>query len=417
MKKLKSGKEEIVYLLSKVIKKYTEETGQEVVKNTNRKNYESIAIYLSSISNQLPEKSAEWETDQYKVEVNTSSEYPYRKYDITGGQIKDALNGIVSNPRPFLLDACYVYLFGVGRKGFEKNITDDNLVENNIVNQQIDMAAADSYKEELHNKIKQLERLNNRKKNKLVFLVVIALFLAQACLYLFFQSKKHENNLEQLKGDMSLLPYTPNQKEIDSLEGIWLCYTGSPQARISDDNRYHKVVPNIVEVVYKDGYFIYNRYGASFNHVGFMQMESPNIVSIYSRIKNSTGAIESPRHSLMDLNKGKDYIAAMSTSWNFDTGEKNRIIGIREIYRKLGKGGSLQEVMNQIENASCQCKILKWTKPDKTVETFYLKNERLETITPNGVQKLINEKSILLNEPDSSIILYDTALLKKQLFK
>ena len=114
MKKLKSGKEEIVYLLARVIEQYKQETGQEIVQNTNRKNYESIAILLSNISNQLPEKHIEWETETYTQESNNNLEYPYRKYDITGGQIKDALNGVVSNPRHFLVDACYVYLFGKG---------------------------------------------------------------------------------------------------------------------------------------------------------------------------------------------------------------------------------------------------------------------------------------------------------------
>ncbi len=410
MKKLKSGKEEIIYLLTKVIERYTQETGQEIVQNTNRKNYESIAILLSNISNQLPEKSVEWETETYPAEAGSKQqEYPYRKYDITGGQIKDALNGVVSNPRHFLIDACYIYLYGKGRLGFERNPVDENLFDKKL-SLEVDGIAIEENKEALlHKKIDELERQNNKRKNRLIFFVVLVLFLAQACLYLLMQAKSKANTLEQLKADMSILPYQPTKAEIDSLEGIWLCYTGSPQARISDPNRFHKVVPNVVEVTYKDGYFIFNRYGASFNHVGYMQMESPGVVSIYSRIKNNSGKIESPRHSLMNLNFSKGYAAAMSTSWNFDAGNRNRIVGIREVYRKLGKGGSIQEVINEIENASCQCKIIRWTKPDKTVETFYLKNEKLESISPKEVQALINENSIMLNEPDSGIILHDTA--------
>lgn len=412
MKKLKSGKEEIIYLLSKVIEKYTEETGHEVVQNTNRKNYESIAILLSGISNQLPEKFTEWETESYPTESNKTLEYPYRKYDITGGQIKDALNGVVSNPRHFLVDASYVYLYGKGRLGFEKDPIDENLIEKKAAFEPTETSQQETQEELLNKKVVELERQNNRRKNRLIFTIVVALFLAQSCLYFFFQAKSKGNTLEQLKTDMSILPYQPTKAEIDSLEGIWLCYTGSPQARISDPNRYHKVVPNIVEISYKDGYFVFNRYGASFNHVGYMQMESPSVISIYSRIKNNSGKIESPRHSLMNLNLSKGYAAAMSTSWNFDAGSKNRIVGIREVYRKLGKGGSIQEVINEIENASCQCKIIRWTKPDKTIETFYLKNEQLEKVSPKEIQSLIDEKSILLNEPDNGIIILDTVVNK-----
>ena len=57
---------------------------------------------------------------------------------------------------------------------------------------------------------------------------------------------------------MNLLPYQPTQAEIDSLQGLWLCYTGSPQARISDANRYHKVVSNLVNISYKNGYFTFD---------------------------------------------------------------------------------------------------------------------------------------------------------------
>ena len=73
-----------------------------------------------------------------------------------------------------------------------------------------------------------------------------------------------------------------------------------------------------------------------------MQFESPGIVSVYSTVKSSSGKTESPRHSLLSLSSGNKYLAAISASWNFDVGDKNRIIGIREIYIKLGKGGSIE---------------------------------------------------------------------------
>ncbi len=163
-----------------------------------------------------------------------------------------------------------------------------------------------------------------------------------------------------MKSDLQLLPYQPSQAEIDSLEGIWLCYTGSPQARISDNNRFHKVVSNILDVKYKDGYFTFNRYGASFDHVGSMQFEAPWLVSIHSSVKNNSNSIESPRHSLMWLNTAGPFISVISASWNFDAGPRNQIIGIREVYEKQGKGGRVEEVINTLENASCRCKIVNW---------------------------------------------------------
>ena len=62
MQNIKTGKEEIIYLLTRAIEKYRTETGQQIVQNTNRKNYESLAILLSEISNQLPLRSEEFGT-------------------------------------------------------------------------------------------------------------------------------------------------------------------------------------------------------------------------------------------------------------------------------------------------------------------------------------------------------------------
>lgn len=204
---------------------------------------------------------------------------------------------------------------------------------------------------------------------------------------------------------MNILPYQPTQLEIDSLEGVWLCYIGSPQARISNPSRYHKVVSNLVDIHYKDGYFTYNRYGASFNHIGYMQFESPGIVSVYSRIKNSTGKTESPRHSLLNLNTDTKFLAAISASWNFDVGDNNKIIGIREIYIKLGKGGTIEEVINNIENASCQCKIIRWHQVNNQVKSYYLKNELLDSIKVDNLKTLINENSIILSIPQEGLII------------
>ncbi|MCU0321835.1 MAG: hypothetical protein MUE72_05420 [Chitinophagaceae bacterium] len=406
MKKVKSGKEEIIYLLKAAIEHFQAETGQEIVLNTNRKNYEALAIVLSNISNQLPNRFEEWGTQPYTPSYNQSSqEYPYRKYDITGGQIKDALSGIVSNPRPFLIDACYVYLFGMGRKAFEANPVDEQLLE--MSEDEKKGEASIQYQDDYHLKAELAELVQQKKKSKQKVLLLSALLVFFAVvvatlLFLFIQSK---NDWVTTKKDMNLYTYQPTTAEIDSLEGIWLCYTGSPQARISDANRYHKVVSNLVEVKYKKGYFTYNRFGASFDHIGHMQYESPGVVSVFSKVKSITGKNESPRHSLLNLNTNNNLKPAISASWSFDVGENNKIIGIREVYIKLGKGGQLEEVINELENASCQCKIVRWHQPNKAVKTFYLKNELLDSISNKELIPLINEKSILLSEPETGLII------------
>ena len=94
-----------------------------------------------------------------------------------------------------------------------------------------------------------------------------------------------------------------------------------------------------------------------------------------------------------------------SDSWNFDIGKKNKIIGIREVYTKLGKGGDIEEVINDIENASCGCKIIKWHKPDNSIRSFYLKNEILDSISSPELKSLIDEKSILLGRPQEGVVL------------
>jgi len=182
MKKIKTGKEEIIYLLSKAIEKYKIETGQEIIQNTNRKNYEGLAIVLSEISNQLPYKSAELGTENYTPDPNPKNDkYPYRKYDITGGQIKDALIGIVSHPRPFLIDACYVYLFNIGRKAFEKNPVDDNLVEQTEEERQMATQQAETENIELKKQLEALtaQQLSTHQKKKTItaFALLLAVLL------------------------------------------------------------------------------------------------------------------------------------------------------------------------------------------------------------------------------------------------
>ncbi|MEY2902433.1 MAG: hypothetical protein RLY89_1539, partial [Bacteroidota bacterium] len=139
---LKKGKEEIIYLLNKCIEKFQLETGKDIVQNTNRKNYEGLAITLSEISNQLPFTSEKFGHQSYEADNNNgNTSYPFRKYDITGGQIKDSLLGLVASPRPFLVDTCYIYVYGMGRQAFELSLPDDFLVQKVLS----DSSAKDSF--------------------------------------------------------------------------------------------------------------------------------------------------------------------------------------------------------------------------------------------------------------------------------
>jgi len=413
MKNIKKGKEEIIYLLSKVLEKYKSETGIQIIQNTNRKNYESLAILLSEISKELPNKSEEWGNEKYAQDLSPKTkDYPYRKYDITGGQIKDALNGIVSNPRPFLVDACYVYLFGMGRKRFAENPVDDKLIAQTNFNEKNTTGVSEENSLDLKNQLSKSKKRNKKKTILIILGMILLISISFYTFYLYSESTKLSAEWSILKKDMNILPYQPTKNEIDSLSGVWICYTGSPQARVSDPNRYHKIVPNILSVEYKNGYFLFNRYGASFDHVGYMQFESPGIVSIHSRVKNNADVTESPRHSLMNIFDDSQYLTAISSSWNFDVGNKNKIIGIREVYQKLGSGGSLKEVINEVENASCQCKIIRWQKENGELKSYYLKNEILDSLKLPEMQSLIDENSILLMKPQQGIILSNDTLLQ-----
>ena len=139
---------EIIYLLTRCIEKYQQETGMALVPNTNKKNYEPLSILLSEISNRLPETAESMQHIPYTPDAKKhTTEYPFRKYDITGGQIRDAFMGLVANPRPFLVDACYIYLYKVGRQGFELNPVDE----------QLERKIKAAY---LHSDIETLERTN-----------------------------------------------------------------------------------------------------------------------------------------------------------------------------------------------------------------------------------------------------------------
>ena len=410
---LKRGKEEIIYLLNKCIEKFQLETGKSVIQNTNRKNYEALAIQLSEISNLLPSTNEKFGHAVYEPDPQFNiANYPFRKYDITGGQIKDALMGLVANPRSFLIDTCYIYLYGVGRQAFELNPVDISLVASeNSESESKDSYSIITENQQLKLKLASLVKETDKKIfNRLRFYRMIFIPLCVCLLIggIYFWKKQNESftALDTITKDFNILPYRVKASEKEHIEGIWLCYTGSPQARPSDPNRYHKVVANLVEIKYKDGYFTYYRYGAGFNHTGYVQFESPNVLSIHSRIMNGSNKTEYPRHSLMSLTKNNKFQTSISASWNFDAGNNKRIIGIREVYEKIGKDGRIEEIINTPANASCQCKIIKWYQKNNDVQIFYLKNTILDSAKNVQLSQLIDDNSILLKDPETGVVIH-----------
>lgn len=408
--KLKSGKEEIGYLLEKVLDTYEQATDQRNARNTNPKNYEDIARLLSSISNELPNTARQLDHDPYLPDPNPKQvDYPHRKYDITGVQIKDAYHGLVANPRSFLIDACYIYLYGVGRKGFAQHPQDANLIEGVDASVALRLDEQESLRQQLATYRQEQEIATNQlnesfRKKKRVWLTSLLVCLALLGM-VTVRWVADRDQWATLRKDFTILPYQPTQAEIDSLSGIWLYYTGAPQARANDPNRFHQVANNLVEITYKSGYFIFNRHGANIDHIGYMQFESPSLVSIYSRVKTRSDKVESPIHALLRLDKGKRYLTSIATTWSFDMGDGNDMIGIRNVFIKQGKGGALEEITNTPENANCHCKIMKWVQPNNQTKTFQLKYHLLDTMANESLKALINEKSILLREPRSDVIL------------
>ena len=384
---LKTGKDEIIYLLECVFDKYESETGMEIVRNTNRRNYEDVARVLSQISGALPETSERLGHEPYPPDPNKLQvEYPHGAYDITGGQLKDAYNGVVSRPRQFLVDACYIYLYGKGRKAFEQQPVDANLL----------LDETDTEREELPQ-----PRYSAKKKLLLIGLPMVLLLLFAVLLQRYIALK---NAYHSMSIDMHILPYQPTAEEIEALEGVWLVYIGSPQARVSDANRYQQVVANVMDVKYKDGYFTFVRYGANFDHTGYLQYENQNTVSIHSYLSHRGDSVSSPRLSLLRLDEEGPFHRVISSSWNFDSAKHNDIIGIREIYMKQGSGGCVEEIINTLENSVCKCKIVRWRRPTGN-KTFQLKNISLNDLPDTALRIYLDENSILPRDPTKPIVI------------
>ena len=61
--------------------------------------------------------------------------------------------------------------------------------------------------------------------------------------------------------------------------------------------------------------------------------------------------------------------------------------------------------MNEIENSSCQCKVIRWHQDNNEVKTFHLKNELLDSLEMPEIRSLIDEHSILLKDQEDSMMI------------
>ncbi|MCA6475495.1 MAG: hypothetical protein IM541_06580, partial [Chitinophagaceae bacterium] len=205
---MSGGRGEIVYLTSRCMEKYRQESGQELVANTNKKNYEPLAMLLSDISNRLPETADTLQHLPYTPDAKKEkTEYPFRKYDITGGQIRDAFMGLVGNPRPFLLDSCYIYLYGKGRLGFDLYPTDQELVEKRSgeAGARQDTLSVFQENELLKEQLQELTKTPIATPKKSFQLLPMVLLLLPAMI-LGFLYWKQSNQLERYQQQMSLIP-------------------------------------------------------------------------------------------------------------------------------------------------------------------------------------------------------------------
>ncbi len=369
-----SNKEDLIDLIERVIEKYEKDTGDIINKNTNRENYVKLAKVLSEISKQLPFTSSDLLHEEYEEDMQANLSYPNRKYDITGGQLKDAYFGIVNKPRPYLIDACLIYLTGKGAGAIRENQS----------------ATANRW---------SLLQRNLLLKPKALIILLASSFVLILLLGITILQLGRLRVIETA--------YRPTAAEIKALSGIWLYYTGAPQARSNEPGRFRQFVNNIVEVKYQDGKFEFIRHGANINHYGYMVYNSPTVVSIHSYVKRrKNGEVLSPSHSLARLDSLKRSMLALSATWSFESDNRDEIIAIRNLYKKLADDGRLSEIKNTQDNAACKCKIMEWRFGNNSKQ-FKLQYQHLDEHENEELKRNLNEESILLLKPRKDVVLLE----------
>ena len=393
--KTKASQAELEYLFRKVIEKYNHEHIRKISGNTNKKTYEPLVKLLNDISIKFPETEMELKHEDYFA-------FTPGNLSFSAGQFMNAKLHFTQKPDQVIVDACYIYLFRVGQKGFRENPSDPKLAEIIKTNPSTSSPFHGIPDNNLSKRIKVIGY-------SLVIVLLIGLLAFKqyqlqcarsSATSLGTRFEREKKKWKTIKKDYSIMRYQPTRTEIDSLVGVWACYTGSPQTRRSITNRYHLGARNIVDIKYStDGYFTFTRYSTNFDQTGYIQYESPGLISIHSHKVNLSDSTLWPRHSLMFVNDGKPFHIAISAAWTFDTPPNEFIIGIREVYIKLGSGGKVTEIVNDGKSF----KRVQWIT-DKNKRTVYsISFVRIEQMNVS-FNDLLNEKSILQAIPQENLL-------------
>lgn len=362
---IKLGRNRIERLMRDLIEKYKTDTGHEFNASQTPSNYAGLANKLTERAKELHEID--------------SAMFPESNYNITATQIRNAYYAQVDNLKDYFYEACNLYLY--------------NKLSKHCI----------SHPELLDVKIEEVHATPKNYRKHYYFTLLILLVLLISFIAILFKWLDVNKQYDTIRKDLHILPYIPTQAEVDQVEGVWEVYTGSPQVRLSGDRGYKKTVSNVMEITYKNGYFNFKRAGPAFSQLGYIQFEAPGLISIHSYYNNDTAVAVSPKHSLMRLEPGKQYMNAISASWSFDPKPADDIIiGIREVFTKLGRGGSIQIIRDARENALFPgMGIVHWVHENKKVDTLFQKIQSLDSL-PLEIQKLVDKNSILLKDPDPS---------------
>jgi len=118
----------------------------------------------------------------------------------------------VANPRSFLVDTCYVYLYQMGRQAFEQNPIDPAL----IASKENDEIGKDSYSIITENQQLKFKLANLKKETeatilkklgfyRMIFIPLCIVFLITA-IYTLNLYRQSENKWETIQNDFNLIP-------------------------------------------------------------------------------------------------------------------------------------------------------------------------------------------------------------------
>jgi hypothetical protein len=428
-------KQKIIELLTKVLDAYEAEHNVVIKRDTYREHYKEVADRLCKISRDLPKLEP---TMFLKIEDETGV------YDVKEGQVEAAFNGRVQKIKPFFAATCLLYLNKEATpKDYEKEIRELSkgdtldinpvLEENDELREKLSVYKNENKHLQQRNEIlqQQYDTLNReqvtrqrayktKRKNGILFIgfligLMPVIFIwsrsswkkEAASLLTVNQSLRHrfDSSLQAwntIKEDFHILPYRATPAQLALYEGNYLAYAPSPQIRTSTPlaERRNKVVSNFIHFTKKEGYLVFERYGPGFDQKGVLQFESSGVASLraYTVDPDKPDSVISPKYSIWTIKDDNPDTVALSTTWSFDTGDKNISIASREVYQRLGNGGAPSVKRQTKEAYACKCTFAHWTMDGKKM-TDTLRIQPLNSL-PKPYQKLLTIESILMRGPD-----------------